>query len=242
MMVAGLLALVVAVGVVVTFLVHTVTGELRNLPPTLKTPAPLLGASYGRDFDKGIAELKSKADGEPPLRVQAAANFLATPVLAQQREEVAAALKPLLTDHNSEARIYAAKALGKWGTPESVPALVRLTTQFDSTERWAAMDALAELQDERGAAAIAKRLTDGWDRQIAPKLLIRIGPPAEKAVLAVAAPTQDVFVQQAVLSVLKEIGSQQSVPLLESWAKSVNLIVKRQADETLAAVKARLGD
>ena len=72
------------------------------------------------------------------------------------QDQVARALNPLLGDRDDGIKQAAAEALKTWGTKENVPGLVKLVLDQDNVFiRARAMEALGQLQDKRGAEAVA---------------------------------------------------------------------------------------
>jgi HEAT repeat protein len=106
-----------------------------------------------------------------------------TPVQEERRKEVDGALEPLLSDSRPEVRLAGLKALAVWGTPANVPALIRAVDDDSNDVRQLAMQTLIRLKDPRGAQAIAGRLTNFFDRDLATRALQDMGPSAEKVVV-----------------------------------------------------------
>lgn len=154
----------------------------------------------------------------------------------ERRGEVVKALEPLLTDANLSLRKEAIEALAVWGDKESLPLLLKAMRDKDT--RKAAMLALGRLKDERAAEPIAERLDDIFERGEAVEALKRMGPAAEKAVLA-RLHHRDALVRQTVCDLLKEIGTDESVPALEKVVAEKNAFVSPKAKEAIEAINAR---
>ena len=93
-----------------------------------------------------------------------------------------------------------------WATKDNVQALVDELKRNDGNTRVACMDALAKIKDERGAEAVAARLTDFFGRADAARALREMGPVAAKAVAAyVNNPNADV--QKDAQQLLKGYGA-----------------------------------
>jgi HEAT repeats len=156
-----------------------------------------------------------------------------------RRAEVARALEQATTSWDVFTRQHAATALAKWATPDSVPALIKLLSDHIPGCRAEAMNGLAALKDERGAAAVAQRLTDYADRAPAQKALEAMGPAAEKPVLPLLTHT-DRLVRHDACNVLKAIGTKESVPGLEKVVQQdKDRQVKQAAQDALKAIQAR---
>lgn len=127
-----------------------------------------------------LVELQAPAND----RRRAAADWLAkTPPDAGQQAKVAKALEALLHDHDDRMCEAVAKALAAWATADNVPALVKAVEHRHGEVRKAAMAGLGRLKDERGAAAVAGRMGEFFERREATRALEAMGPVAEKEVL-----------------------------------------------------------
>jgi HEAT repeat protein len=105
---------------------------------------------------------------------------------AGRQEEVARHLLPLLSDSNSQVRLAGGRALEKWATRQSVPALLDVLKDEDGAAaelRQTAIRTLGRLRDDRAAGPLAQRLTHFFDREHAARALEDMGPMAESAVV-----------------------------------------------------------
>jgi HEAT repeat protein len=156
-----------------------------------------------------------------------------------RREEVARALEPAATNGDIIVRPNAVRALAVWATPDSVPALIKVLDDQAPQCRAEAMTGLAALKDERGAAAVAKRLADHSDRANARQALEAMGPVAEKPVAALLT-HPDHLVRREACDILKTIGTSESVAALQTVAgQDKSPPVQRAAQEALQAIAAR---
>ena len=150
-------------------------------------------------------------------------------------------LELALNDQSGEARIAAVKGLGRWGGKKAIPTLAGRLQGFDPGMHAAVIDALAEFKEDEAAVAIAKRLSDVFDRPKATQALKAMDPPmAEKAILPLLKDT-NVFVRVEAVKVLADVGGRDSVAPLEQLANDNNIFYSGPAAEALAAVKARTG-
>ncbi len=85
---------------------------------------------------------------------------------AQPSGEVAALLSELRSGGDQESRIHAARALGKSGSPQAVPALAGCLGESDERLRRAAVDALIRIGGE-AQAAVERLLVSGSEPQAA---------------------------------------------------------------------------
>jgi HEAT repeat protein len=214
-------------------------GGLASLPwPALaftlrKEPIVLLSDA---ELDQLLADVKA-AQGFTAARAE---ERLAKAYPAERRrEEVARALEPAATNWDFLVRQNAARALAVWATAESVPTLIKMLDDQLPHCRAEAMTALAALKDERGAAAVAKRLTDHADRANARKALEAMGPVAEKPVADLLTHA-DYLVRREACDILKTIGTPASTAGLQAVAdEDKSPPVKRAAQEALKAIAAR---
>jgi HEAT repeat protein len=154
-------------------------------------------------------------------------------------KEIAQAIEDLLTGKDASMRFSASRALIKWATPESVPALLKTLDSDDVSVRQAAMEALGNLKAESAAEPIAKRLPELSDRLKARQALEAIGPAAEPAVLKMA-DHADPFVRNEACTILTTIGTQKSVAKLTDLRENdPNALVKRTAGRALEAIEKR---
>lgn len=210
--------------------------------------------------DRIITVTARKVDGPPPNadavakaihrlkspdanKRREAARRLKDSLPDQRRAEVVKALAPLLNDSDVFTRQFAIEALGVWGDKDTVPLLISAMQGRET--RHEAMNALARIKDERAAEAIAARLEEFGDLLLAAQALKKMGPIAEKAVLA-RLNHGEFQVRIMVCEILTVIGTKQSIAPLEKvvdagkdpFAGQDHLVAMR-AKETLKAIQRR---
>jgi len=136
-----------------------------------------------KSIDDALTNLKSSDKNKQ----RQAAEWLGKASLDKGRQdEVAKTLDPLLSEKDSFW--LALNALQVWATKDNVPSLAKLL-DTDSLQgvpgdgNHKAMQILGKLQDERGAAAVARFMQNFFSRESAVNSLRAMGPVAEKAVL-----------------------------------------------------------
>ena len=77
-----------------------------------------------------------------------------------RRDEVQAALQPLLNDEDGFFVNDVITVMAAWCSAETVPALIPRTTDSRFGVRWHAIETLGKLKDPRAAEAIAGRLKE----------------------------------------------------------------------------------
>jgi hypothetical protein len=170
-------------------------------------------------------------------RQRAAGRLEAALPTKDQRAEVVKALEPLLQDKEWGTRLAALKAYGLWAGKDGVPHLLPLTKDDNGLIIWALFDFLKEFKDERSIDAVAEALVPFDRRGRAADVLRGIGPKAEKAALKYLTHS-DWGVRLEVCRLLRDIGTKQSVPALETAVKEGGL-VGPAATEALKAIAAR---
>jgi HEAT repeat protein len=149
--------------------------------------------NYGTSNETILNQALLEVNSKDPTRAVPAAQWLAqTPVIDRRREEVARALMWLLKDQNTASQAVGAKAAKRWGTKDTVQPLVKIVTDslpirgFSYEHSAAAMEALVELNDERGYWPIAQWAGHQYPREkeLGKKHLLAIGVAAEPVVVA----------------------------------------------------------
>jgi beta-lactamase regulating signal transducer with metallopeptidase domain len=169
------------------------------------------------------------------FRVQNAALRLERADPQGRRDEVARALVPLLASPEKLTRQAGARALAVWGTPDSVPALIKaLDDELESVPQ-AALQGLGRLHDARAIEPIVGLIKAGKHRTQAVQALSAMGESAEEAASELLA-DQNSDVRFDGCLVLKVIGGEKSVKLLERTSREdenavVRLIAERAAEE-----------
>jgi S1-C subfamily serine protease len=207
----------------------------RQAPPPALTVSRALTKN---ELDQALAALKS----ENAFDRKGAAEVLSQAEPKERRPEVAKALEPMLDDPDHFARQAGIKAMGHWGTKDSVPLLLKLLTHKDIFTRRSAIGALGELRDDRGIVPVAQCLVDFQTRGDAGKALEAIGPKAEKEVAKLLTHS-DIFLRAFVCGILKTIGTKESVPALENIVRDEDIHVRTHvagaAKEAIQAIQAR---
>ncbi len=157
-------------------------------------------------FDQAAADLKNIDAG---YRRWACDYISKQPVNEARQAEIARALIAPLGDSKPETRQAAAAALATWATKDDVPALIAELEQadtFGNGDFQSCLDALVRLKDEDGAAAIAKHLTNIFQREKVYGALRAMGKVAEKAVAGYVNNKDDWVAQHANL-LIKSYGT-----------------------------------
>jgi formylglycine-generating enzyme required for sulfatase activity len=225
------------------FRVALSVGVQRPTPPELTlNPKPLLAVERAAPVPRDkipsnpevIALLGKMKSTDWKVR-SAAAQQLINIEADANRVAVAAALEVMMDDENIFVISGAASALCVWGDKKNVPGMIRYTTDKNIHHRGHACLVLAALKDERGAEAVAERLTSGTDRGAASEFLKKMGPIAEPAVLKrLKHPMKEVRIEAC--KILAEMGTDKCVAPLEEATRDMDPEVAKAAREALLDV------
>lgn len=195
--------------------------------------------------DASLAGLIEKLKGKDHwARRKAAQDLQNLEPSRDYREQVAVALEEAMVEKDHFVQIDCIKALGVWGSKQSVDPLLKMLSNDDVWVRQHAIEALGNIKDPRAIEPIAERLKDnGFPAEAATKALKNFGPAAEKPVLKYVK-DDNVFFKKNVCALLKDVGTRESLPALEAIAKDENIHVKVHvrptAQEAIKAIKERM--
>src|SRR5262249_37751163 len=166
-----------------------------------------------------------------PRKVGEAVDALAT--LDPNDQRAAEVVKVLAgaaraTDLHAVVRADAARALGRWRTPESLAALSEVVNDSSVGVRHAAIEGLGTYATEEAAVPITSRLLSSQDRAHAASILQGMGSVAERAVIP-ALGHESPEVRATACKVLSEIGTVKSLPALERAAGDASPLVRQAA-------------
>jgi HEAT repeat protein len=155
----------------------------------------------------------------------------------QHRAVVAKRLVELAKQRGQHNRGPVLRALGTWGTVDEVPFLAEIALgKNDPFGRKDAIDALGKLREPQSLKTLIACFRDSGTRDAAEKAPRKFGPPAEPEVLPLL---NEMGIKREALRLLKDIGTQQSVPALQALVASNNFAFRAPAQEALNAIAAR---
>jgi LSD1 subclass zinc finger protein len=198
----------------------------------VQPPKEERGPLTEEELKQALDEIKS-TDG---FRRRAALDKLAKAEAKGHSDEVLKALEPMFGDSDTGIRTLAAKAAAGWAPKECVPALIKLLQDDWPFVRFAVLEAFGKLKDERTFEAVAECVPKDGGK--AGEALRSIGPGAEKAVVKLLK-HMDWPVQLEACKILKDIGTQESVPALEEAAAKDKGLVKIAAKEAIQAINGK---
>lgn len=170
------------------------------------------------------------------FKVIGAANKLAGAQPTGDQRAVERALIGALEHRDGFARQSVVKALGTWGSRDSVPPLIKRLDDESFAVRWAVFEVLGARKDVRAAQPIAKWL--GKDRGFASNALRKMGPVAATAV-AQQLNAKDWGMRIDVCRLLKDIGTPREIPALRAVTRDENSLVADAAAEAIKAIEQR---
>jgi HEAT repeat protein len=131
------------------------------------------------------------------------------------------------------------RALVVWATPNEVPVLIKALDDENVFARHDVLGAIGKFRDERTLAPVVRCFQEDPTRGPAAQALRDMGAMAEMEVLALLDIRDTGPLRRDVVNVLKDVGTQQSVPALQAVATGKDAIVARSAREALNAIAAR---
>jgi serine/threonine protein kinase len=212
--------------------------DLRDLADRLAVTTPTDDQKKKREDVKKQRALARGGAGPKP-------NVLEQVELADDILQVSITLNPLLKDSSSANKKAAALAMQRWGTEENVPDLI---ASVDGAEngvwdmRVEIAKALAAIGDERAIPAVANQVMKSqYDRSRGmTSSLVAFGAKAETEVRKYIGKGTNFVERNTALDILKDIGTQASIPELEAIANDKkDILSNRQARSALDAILAR---
>jgi predicted Zn finger-like uncharacterized protein len=205
-------------GRVITVIARRVDGPPDNADPITRELYHLKSTSNNRRMH-GVRRLKEL----PP---------------DARREEGARALAALLQGANQFDRDAILETLGVWGTKETLPILLNALRKQET--RRAALRALERLKDDSTLEVIAECLNEADGRGEAAQALKAFGPAAEDTVLKRLNHANQ-QVRELACQVLKDIGTQKSLPALQRIVDNKDQGVEFWAKVAIEDIKRRTG-
>jgi hypothetical protein len=207
----------------------------RDNPFKEKTPEPAAKISGDPTLDAALADLESK----DRLVAEKAADVLIRIPPNEHQAVVMKKLTELAQTTKGFTHAPIVRALCAWAGADDVPVLIEIAGRkgFDDGRK-EAVKALGRFRDEKVVKALIPCLKDHFVRGPAEQALRQIGPFAESEILPLLN-LKDLGLKPVVIKLLKDIGTQQSVPALEAIAATNNIILAPPAREALNAISAR---
>jgi hypothetical protein len=154
------------------------------------------------------------------------------------RKLIARGYKTMAEEGRGFDQEKAIRGLVVWGGKYSVPIIIEMMEKEGRHPSEEYFNALAQLKDPRGAAAIARFLGDFFSHDEAVAALRRMGPAAEDALIA-AAPSNNADASVAAVLLLGDIGGDKSVAILTKATGARNQQVKQAARDAIKKIRQR---
>jgi hypothetical protein len=157
------------------------------------------------------------------------------------RAKAAKGLTTALSDPDPFLRADAARALANWGDAASVPPLIELLKDSQTTARWAAIDALGSLRDPRAIAPLIVHLKTTRELFATANALAHLGArhPDAELQLAPLFKSKNSVVRLEVCRLLTVFGTARSNAALTKAAADSDEDVAKVAALALEKIRAR---
>ncbi|MBV9124804.1 MAG: HEAT repeat domain-containing protein [Planctomycetes bacterium] len=238
----AVLLLVSCAGGGVWFLFFRNPSGPKTTPTGVQIQSPMANQPAGQGQPPRSSDVVTQAlqDLQSPdyFTRQRALERLGTTPPNDRRREVSLALEPFLNDPDVFHLQAAIKAYALWAGPDGIPRLIFLLKNTDALTKPKVAEALGQFKDERAAEALAQQLSEFQDRSMASSALRKMGAVAEPAVLK-QLQNPDGQVQAEACRILTAIGTQRSVPALQTASQSSQPLVSLEAQAALRVIAAR---
>jgi hypothetical protein len=214
--------------------------EKALAPPPPRAPETKLPA---QDVVKLLEQLKSDDFGTR----QAAARDLSGGRLGAATPELLGQMASLVSDPDDTVRRAALTILANHGSKEHVPLLIKGLNDSDTGIRAAIAKGLGRIKDPRAIEPLVNLLATGQSdpfysrpsrESAAADALVRIGPPAEPAVLALLR-EKNIETRMQACTVLKQIGTKKSLGQLKELTLNPSKELSEAAAEACRSIQSR---
>jgi predicted Zn finger-like uncharacterized protein len=214
-------------------LVKYADNDNRSVRDEVSNLLKQLGSKDTGEVARRLKELKANDIGQR----RDAARILAEMPKADEakKDEVSKALVDALEDPDIDVRVWAARGLGLWGTPDSYPALTKeVQSQVEQLVHWS-IDSLGRLKVADAADVIGQKLIPNTDkyRQVSLKALQNIGGEKAEAAVIRGLQAQDWGLCMDACKVLQVIGGKNSIKPLDATYRGA--VQAKKNDVALAA-------
>jgi hypothetical protein len=194
-------------------------------------------ASESERLTQILQELKQSSSARPWSTLS---DLERLPVQQNRREEVAAALEPLLQSSDPSTARGALKAAAKWGTATNVATITSLVDSPDISTRWEAIRLLPKLSPtEATAETLATKLNDFSNIGALRDGFKELGPVGETELLK-HIDSDDRMVRQVTNTILADIGGAAARDALRELVKTEkDFVQKAMAEHTLRRIESR---
>jgi hypothetical protein len=180
------------------------------------------------------------AAAEPETKRLAAEDLAKLKAGPEQRDEVARALDPLVTDTDFRLRNAAVTALGTWAIKDNALSLAKSLEDGGVRDKaLAILISLKPVDNDQALALVAQHLQKP-DRRKFSVALVQMGKPAKVEDLALKVlinPANDHFTREEAVEILATVGTRSSIAPLQAVARAMAQSDRTLATKCLAAAK-----
>jgi hypothetical protein len=181
--------------------------------------------------------LQAMASRDPGRREEGARQ-LRTLAPTHRRDEVARALGALLFDGHPQVQMPAILALEKWARAEDIPLLIKAIGHPKREIHMEVCKIIGTFKDERTIKPLMKSFPYADTRLGVMTAFRKMGPMVENELIPYLK-SQELDLCRDTINVLKDIGTQRSVPALRALASGRNVVLRDASREALSAITAR---
>jgi hypothetical protein len=194
-----------------------------------------------------VAKLQEQLNSDNPGTRQAAARDLSGSRLAMPTPELLARMVSLASDQDDALRHAALTFLANHGAKEHVPLLIKGLNDPDSGTRATIAKGLGRIKDPHAVEPLVNLLATGQSDQAyyrpsresaAADALVRIGPAAEPAVLALLK-EKNIETRCQACNILKQIGTRKSLGPLKDLTLNPSKELSEAAAEACRSIQSR---
>jgi len=187
-----------------------------------------------------LSELIDNLNSDEKGEAKKALDKLAKKIPIAPDPKVSVAIDRHVTSEDLWVRRSALAAMEKWGTKESLPALLEGLKDKDVFTRASAINAVEKFPSKETAEALAPLLEDGFSRGKASEILAKMGDVAEAPALE-HLQSKDFVTQMETCKVLAAVGGEKSLEALKPLTSDRNGLVQGEAKKAIDAIKKRTG-
>jgi HEAT repeat protein len=191
--------------------------------------------------DDLIAEIR-KAEGSNVAK-QPLDKLSQIAIVEEKRTEVVKVARNHMKNSDPSVKQSAAKAFCRWASTGDAEDLKKILADPDAgmdEAKLIASRTLVKISKPEDYPPLIMSMTDSVIREELKEAMIALGAPIEEPILKAFPQMTDPTIKNALLEVLKKVGTEKSVDFLEKLATSNDSAVKRNAQQALDAIRARL--
>lgn len=160
------------------------------------------------------------------------------PVAGEEKSHISTMIDLLVNGDDTTTRLEAAKQLGQSGNAQAIAPLVKMLGEFNRPVRWAAIEALGELQENDAVPALLKvferREAYRWGKILSVNALAACDDQRALAPLVeFLRNSSDPILQRTVILALGKLGNSTTVPVLIPFLTDERKWLRQAAQDAL---------